>query len=187
MLKFLIEDKDVSKWKSFLLVCIMTISLFFAKFSQDADFNVLSDSWERLVLWESTLEATPDLIFGVGTGDYKIVIKDYYLTHDLVKFAGEIYNAHNQFIQILFSNGIPGLAALLILLARPLYLSTKHQYMLSVLVFFPFILHGMTEVFFGRFQGIVFFAFLHQTFIAHIYSMSLSLNKSQSSVTQQMQ
>lgn len=131
---------------------------------------VLNDSWDRLVLWESAMKANPDLIFGVGTGD-KALLNNYYTSHGLEKFAKENYNSHNQFIQILFTNGVLGLLALLILIARPIYLSIRHQDVLGTLVFFPFLIYGVTEVFLGRYQGIVFFALLHQVFISYYYSL----------------
>jgi len=129
-----------------------------------------NDYWERLVLWESALKATPDMIWGVGTGDYKNVLNEYYVSHDLSKFADSSFNSHNQFIEVLFSNGLIGVVSLLLLVGRPLYLSVRNQNVLASLTFFPFIIYGMTEVFLGRYQGVVFFALLHQSFVTYYLS-----------------
>jgi O-antigen ligase len=125
----------------------------------------LNDSWERAILWESAISANATPFFGVGTGDYKIALNDYYTKHNLEQFASESYNAHNQLIQLLFSNGVFGLLAFSIMIGRPLYLAVKKKNILAILCIFPFLIYGMTEVFLGRYQGIVFFALLHQIFI----------------------
>jgi O-antigen ligase len=101
----------------------------------------------------------------VGTGDYKDVLNQFYRDHNMPAYADLSYNAHNQFIQVFFSNGLLGLTCVVLLLARPFYLSVKRQYLLGALIFFPFFIYGTTEVFLGRFQGLVFFALLHQLFI----------------------
>ena len=44
-------------------------------------------------------------------------------------------------------------------------LSFKNNNSFGVLVFFPFLIYGVTEVFLGRYQGVIFFALLHQVFI----------------------
>jgi O-antigen ligase len=136
--------------------------------------SAVDDSWERFALWESAMRATPSILWGAGTGDSKL-LNEYYLTHNLTQFAEGSYNAHNQFIQIFFINGILGLLAVLILIIRPLYLSVKRQNALGILVFFPFLIYSMTEVFLGRYQGVVFFALLHQCFIAYYQSEARSL------------
>ena len=170
ILRFLIGDKVPQKKITFILVLIMMGSMFLIN---SVDFenrnSLVDDSWERFALWESAIKATPSILWGTGTGDSKL-LNEYYLSHNMAQFAEGSYNAHNQFIQILFTNGIFGLLAVLILIIRPLYLSVKHQNILGVLVFFPFLIYGMTEVFLGRYQGVVFFALLHQCFIAHYQS-----------------
>jgi len=129
-----------------------------------------NDYWERFVLWESALNATPDIIFGVGTGDYKKVLYEYYVSHKLYEFADSGFNSHNQFIEIFFTNGLVGVVALIIMLGRPLYLSVRNQNILGTLTFFSFFIYGMTEVFLGRYQGVVFFALLHQSFVTYYLS-----------------
>lgn len=130
--------------------------------------KVKGDSWERLILWESALKASSNLVVGVGTGDYTKVMNDYYLTNHLPEYAKSNFNAHNQFIQILFSNGIIGLMSLMLIMIRPIFLSAKRQNIFGMLAFFPFLIYGISEVFLGRYQGIIFFILLHQIFIKYL-------------------
>jgi len=176
ILKFFSDSKSDSRQKLtaflsvFLLLAMLVINYF--------DFNIIAqgmasnnDYWERFTLWESAIEANPDFILGVGTGDYKNVLNNYFNSHDLVNYANESLNSHNQFIHSFFSNGLLGLLFLILLLSRPLYLSVRNQHVLGILVFFSFLIYGVTEVFLGRYQGVVFFAFLHQLFISHYASL----------------
>ncbi len=143
---------------------------FIASFDNEVRETILNDSWDRFALWKSAIIANPNIFLGVGTGDYKTVLNEYYQSHGLTQFAIDSFNSHNQFIQIFFSNGILGLIAVIILMGRPLYLAVKNNQPFGILVFFPFIIYGMTEVFLGRYQGIVFFALLHQFFVSQYLS-----------------
>jgi O-antigen ligase len=179
MLKFLFEEERSFVKK--MTFCISVLFLMAMLVISHFNFNAASIPaegfyWERLSLWKSAIDANPDFLFGVGTGDYKEVLNEYYLTHHLSQFARGNINTHNQFLHTNFSNGLIGLVALLILIGRPLYLSVKYQNVLGILVFFSFIIYGMTEVFLGRYQGVVFFALLHQLFIHFYYSRQSSFS-----------
>ncbi|HET6991503.1 MAG TPA: O-antigen ligase family protein, partial [Bacteroidia bacterium] len=178
-LKYVLDKKNVFRVTTFLLVAIMLATMFIFSFIYkilDSDLHKITDHWERSVLWESAIKASPNYILGVGTGDYKKVLNQFYRDHNMLAYADLSYNAHNQFIQVFFSNGLLGLICLVILLGRPFYMSIKRQYLLGALIFFPFFIYGMTEVFLGRFQGVVFFALLHQSFIV-FYEKSGSYQK----------
>ncbi len=179
ILKFLSEeDRKKIKILTFSIVCCLLVGLFAANWASGNKSleNSGSDAWERSVLWESGIRATPDVIWGVGTGDYKQVLNAYYRAHNLPGFAVSNYNSHNQFIQIFFSNGLIGFLSVFLLLARPLYLSVRNQNAFGILTFFPFFIYGMTEVFLGRYQGVVFFALLHQTFVIYYHSRKPSFS-----------
>jgi len=149
----------------------MVIFIFSATFYEKVNRTlILNDSWDRYGLWKSAISANQNVLFGVGTGDYKVVLNEYFRSHNMEKYAVDNLNSHNQFIQTYLSNGLLGLISIIFLLGRPLYLSFVRGYTLGILVFFPFILYGMTEVFLGRYQGVVFFAFLHQVFISYLDS-----------------
>ena len=126
------------------------------------------DSWERLILWKSAMKATSNIFIGVGTGDHTNVMNEYYRAHDLSKFAETNFNAHNEFIEILFSNGLLGLFSLILMMMRPIYLCVRRQNVFGMLTFFPFLIYGISEVFLGRYQGIIFFVLLHQIFMKYL-------------------
>lgn len=165
ILKFLIEEKTIRRKIAIGLVILMLCCIFLISVVEKelllGDFN---DAWERAILWESAISAIPNLLLGVGTGDYKIALNDYYINHGLTQFATEGYNSHNQVIQILFSNGVLGVLSFGLMIVRPLYLAIQSKNILTILCFFPFLVYGVTEAFLGRYQGIVFFALLHQVF-----------------------
>jgi O-antigen ligase len=171
ILKFLTESKTKNRRVVVVSVAVMLICMFFVTSVEKANrLSELNDSWERAALWKSAIAANSNIFFGVGTGDYKIALNEYYRTHDMASYALENYNAHNQFIQFLFSNGLLGLLSLLIMIGRPLYLGVKRNNVLSILCIFPFLIYGITEVFLGRYQGVVFFSLLHQIFLAEMNS-----------------
>jgi O-antigen ligase len=123
-------------------------------------------------LWKSALSANDHPILGVGTGDDKEVLNNYFIAHDMARYASENLNAHNQFIQTYLSNGLLGLVSLVLLIGQPLYMGFRRDHSLTILVVFPFIIYGMTEVFLGRYQGVVFFALMHQLFVSHLVTQS---------------
>lgn len=175
ILKYILEERSESKTISFVLVTLLLIGLFWLNNVDYLKGELMSnnDYWERTALWKAAINANPNPFLGVGTGDHKSVLNEYYKVHGMNEFITDSYNSHNQFIQLYFSNGILGLLSLVILIGRPLYLSTIDQNVLGVLLIFPFIIYGVTEVFLGRYQGVVFFALLHQMFISQHYSNRL--------------
>ncbi|MBL7848580.1 MAG: O-antigen ligase family protein [Cyclobacteriaceae bacterium] len=167
MLKYLLEAKSRIQTVTFVLVCLMVAGMFTFNELRHIDptgFS-LDDSWERLDLWEAALQACANPLLGVGTGDGEAVLNAYYAGHGMAQYASSNLNPHNQFISVYLSNGLLGLISFLLLLFRPLYLSVKRSNALGALIFFPFIIYGMTEVFLGRYQGVIFFALLRQSFI----------------------
>ena len=172
ILKFFTEEKSNEKIRFIMFIALMLCCMFLIIIVEKDNrvLIILNDSWERAVLWESAVAAVPNPLLGVGTGDYKIALNDYYTTNNLSQFASESYNAHNQLLQLLFSNGILGVIAFCIMLGRPLYRAFMNRNILAVLCLFPFLIYGMTEVFLGRYQGVVFFALLHQLFSSEMNS-----------------
>lgn len=184
ILKFFTEEKSEEKMRFIMLIALMLCCMFLITIVEKDNrvLIILNDSWERAVLWESAVAAVPNPLLGVGTGDYKIALNDYYTTHNLSQFALESYNAHNQLLQLLFSNGVLGVIAFCIMLGRPLYRAFKIRNVLAILCLFPFLIYGMTEVFLGRYQGVVFFALLHQ-----LFSVEMNPETHQIQTTKQIQ
>jgi O-antigen ligase len=174
ILKFLTDEKDIQRSSVVGSIILMLVCMFLVSIAErDYKYLELNDSWERATLWKSAVSANSNILLGVGTGDYKIALNQYYTAHNLALFAKESYNAHNQFLQLLFSNGLLGLASLLVMLGRPLYLGIKSNNVLAILCIFPFMIYGITEVFLGRYQGVVFFALIHQIFMVEMNSQNI--------------
>ncbi len=175
VLKFFLGERTRKDTALFFVVLAMMTCIFFYTFQirTRPEFDAVRDQndyWERSVLWESALKANADILFGVGTGDYNLVLNAYYRDHELGSFAERNTNAHNQYLQSYFMNGILGLLGLLLVLARPLYLYARRGSPLGILMIFPFVVYGVTEVFLGRYQGVVLFAVLHQWITSRYYS-----------------
>jgi len=180
ILKFMLDEKKNRRISMLFLVTLMIAGMFaFNEFNRGSSATLRNDSWERFVLWESAIKANPNVLFGVGTGDYRSVLNTYYDSHDLRDYASVNLNSHNQFIYTYFANGLLGLFCLIVLLGRPIYLSVRNGSTLGALIFFPFIIYGVTEVFFGRYQGVVLFALMQQAFYAYYlsYKPSFSLKR----------
>jgi len=69
----------------------------------------------RLHIWKHATSLVHEKpILGHGTGDVKDVLIDKYREHNLTSALEHRYNAHNQFFQILISNGLIGLSLFLL-------------------------------------------------------------------------
>lgn len=167
ILKYLLGDKaNLNKTSIGLVVFMLVAILYINSGAQSERDQMLNDSWDRFELWRSGIFANSNFLLGVGTGDYKLVLNDYFRRNGQEFYAQESLNSHNQFIQIFFSNGFLGLIAISLLILRPLYLAFRNNDQMGILMIFPFLIYGMTEVFLGRYQGVVFFALLHQVFVS---------------------
>lgn len=173
LLRFLLDRNVREHLPAFVVVITLVAGMFLFNELRNRDPSgfVMDDGWERLVLWEAALQASPVTMFGVGTGDYQAHLNDYYRTHGMQAFAETNFNAHNQFIATYVAHGLVGLFVLLLMLIRPLVLAVQSGNALGSLIFFPFLIYGMTEVFLGRYQGVVFFALMSQCFVAYHYGL----------------
>ena len=177
ILKFFLADRSNNRMLIIGIIILMMAVMFFVSSTEQSTRTAnLNDAWDRFGLWQAAIDANPHILFGVGTGDSKITLNEYFRSHNLNEYATDSLNAHNQFIQIFLTNGLLGFFALIFMLTRPLYLSFRNGNPLGILVFFPFLIYGMTEVFLGRYQGVVFFSFLHLSFVAYYASSKPSFS-----------
>lgn len=172
ILKYLLGGKANLNKISIGLVGFMLVTILYVNSGAPSERDhLLSDSWDRFELWQSGIFANSNFLLGVGTGDYKLVLNEYFRKNGQELYAQESLNSHNQFIQIFFSNGFLGLIAISLLILRPLYMAFRNNDQMGILMIFPFLIYGMTEVFLGRYQGVVFFALLHQVLVLfYLYS-----------------
>lgn len=115
----------------------------------------------RLHLWPIALQVIQEHPWGVGTGDIKDVLSEYYSRNNFTYGVSKNYNPHNQFLHtgvILGYGGILTLAAFLLL---PLYIAWKKRNWLYLLFILATLLNGMTESILERQAGVLFFSFFH--------------------------
>lgn len=112
----------------------------------------------RLLIWKSAVNVIKVHPFlGVGTGDASEELKREYASHNYPEGYYADMNAHNQFLEILLENGIPGLVLFLLIIGYIVHISlTDKNYILQVftigmVIFFIF------ESMLNRMSGIMFF------------------------------
>lgn len=174
LLKYVTEEITTRKTVVVSLIMSMTVILLLVSIGDNNYKMRFTDSWERFALWRAGIDSNTNFLFGVGTGDYKMILNQYLKSSGLSTFATNEYNAHNQYIHTYLSHGIIGLIVLGLIIVRPVYLSYKVRSAYGILMLFPFIVYGVSEVFLGRYQGVVFFALLHQLFISNYFNLSPS-------------
>ena len=126
----------------------------------------------RLIIWEAAWDAAKDnLPWGVGTGDGNQVVMEQYHANGYWLNRNHPYNAHNQFLFALLTNGIPGLIILLLYFYTPLGLSIKHKDIFLLSLFFIMTLNNMVECMFDRRAGVDFFAVMIPLFMLRIHSI----------------
>jgi len=141
--------------------------LFTTVFSESEELN--STSSIRTEIWKTSVKILVQHPFGVGTGDVKDVLVEYYMNSGLDYAAEKELNAHNQFLQIALATGILGLLVLLLMIFYPLYYAIKNTYIIYIVFLGLIIINFLTEAMLETLAGVVFFAFfntmLYTTFV----------------------
>ncbi|MDF1674897.1 MAG: O-antigen ligase family protein [Vicingaceae bacterium] len=141
--------------------------LFTTVFSESEELN--STSSIRTEIWKTSVKILVQHPFGVGTGDVKDVLVEYYMNSGLDYAAEKELNAHNQFLQIALATGILGLLVLLLMIFYPLYYAIKNKHIIYIVFLGLIIINFLTEAMLETLAGVVFFAFfntmLYTTFV----------------------
>ena len=113
----------------------------------------------RVIIWEAAWDgAIENLPWGVGTGDGNDVIVEKYHENGHWKRSNHPYNAHNQFLFALLTNGIPGIIILLLYFYAPLGLAIKYRDIWLLSLFLLMTCNCLVECMFDRRAGVDFFA-----------------------------
>ena len=162
--------RKTSRWKnmvSIMIVVLASCALFIA-IVPDNRFTEGTLSFEskdgrdpdsRLIIWQAAWDsAVENLPWGVGTGDGDKIIMDKYHENGQWASKNHLYNAHNQFLSALLTNGIPGLILVLLYFYAPLGLAVKHRDIFLLTIFLLMFLNCLVECMFDRRAGVDFFA-----------------------------
>ena len=161
-----------SRWKSFIGIIFLIFSLFtilillaptnrftesYLSFEHESDNDKKTDT--RLIIWQAAWDsAVENLPWGVGTGDGDKVIMDKYHENGHWASRNHPFNAHNQFLSALLTNGILGLFIVLLYFYAPLGLAIKHRDIFLLTIFLLMFLNCLVECMFDRRAGVDFFA-----------------------------
>lgn len=122
-----------------------------------------NDISARVALWESNIEALNGAkwVYGNGTSSSDELRKDIYKKNSLKKAFEDNYNAHNQFIEVLFTSGIIGLIIFVVHCLAVLRLAVKTRgTKVNVVIYLGILLYFFTESVLQRTAGIVLYAFI---------------------------
>lgn len=115
----------------------------------------------RLIIWQAAWDgAVENLPWGVGTGDGNDVVMEKYHENGFWQSRNHPYNAHNQFLFALLTNGIPGLIILLLFFYSPLGMAIKYRDILLLSLFLLMTCNCLVECMFDRRAGVDFFAIM---------------------------
>jgi len=168
--------KRKTEWKWMLLVFVVIVALFTwlmttdimpknrftaTKYKLENDKSDETHSDRRLILWQAGWQAAVEnLPFGTGTGDVFQAIREKYQQNGYLQNFKHNYNAHNQYLQALITNGIPGLILLLLYFFTPLGESIRHKDIMLLSIFILLALNSCVECVFDRRFGVDFFAIM---------------------------
>jgi len=133
-------------------------------FSYDMKIVPPDQGWNsinlRLAKWDVAIQAIKDhWITGVGTGDLKSTLDEYYLGNGFEFAYLEHFNTHNQFLQTFLTIGILGFLVLISLFIFGIYTSLKNRDLVLFIFLILFGLFSISESTLATNKGIVAFSF----------------------------
>jgi O-antigen ligase len=138
-----------------------------ALYARGETFSSLGD---RFVMWKAALDMfLSNPLMGVGTGDYMATMREYVAAGAVPERILGYNQPHNMYLFALATNGLLGLAALLFLFSRVLFLSLPFRDIqpgqmqfrfLAAAVAVHYLVAGMTDSLFNIFLLRYTFAFL---------------------------
>lgn len=152
-----------------LVVVLVLLSIKFdylgSKFTTivDTQGNVTLDRYPRWIAILSEFEQRQSWIFGVGTGDRQALYDIAYSKGGFQIALENRYNAHNQYLEFLISNGILGVVVYILALVvfiRKTGLKGEASTFLIIIALF-----SISETIFGLSKGVFIFAFFYSFFI----------------------
>ena len=130
----------------------------------------------RVLIWETTIDIIKEnYAIGVGTGDIKDELLKKYQERNMTGAIENKLNVHNQFLETILGQGLPGITLLFLLFFLSLINSFKNKNWL----FFTFILlvgfNFLFESMLNTQAGVVFFGFFFYYFASNINTKSADI------------
>lgn len=171
-----------TRWKPIVGVLILVFTLFSVLISKsptnrftEHDISIQEKDDEttdpRLIIWQAAWDgAVENLPWGVGTGDGNDMVVEKYHKNGFWADRDHSYNAHNQLLFAMLTNGILGLILTVIYFLVPLCTAIKHHDMMLFSIFLLLSLNCLVECMFDRRAGVDFFAIMIPLFIVKAHS-----------------
>lgn len=139
------------------------------------DPSAVESNRARMLVWQADYALVSRHPWtGVGTGDAKDSLVAEYRTRQMTGALHEELNAHSQLFQTAIVLGIPGLAALLLLIFFPAASAMRNQFGFAVLFALLFFLNILPESMLERQDGTLFFGFFYSLILFAIDRRCLS-------------
>ncbi|QAA82192.1 hypothetical protein EI546_10860 [Aequorivita sp. H23M31] len=129
----------------------------------DTQGNVTLDRYPRWIAILSEFSDRENWIFGVGTGDRQALYDVTYSKGGFQIALDNEYNAHNQYLEFLVSNGILGVLVYILVLATFIRKTRLRGEALSFFVIIA--LFSFSETIFGLAKGVFIFAFFYSFYV----------------------
>ncbi|MBF8964588.1 O-antigen ligase family protein [Pontibacter sp. FD36] len=144
----------------FSLTAYNTIPYLFAKMSSSAGHS------ERQILWTTALSVIKENpVWGVTTGERTKILQNKYEEINFESGIENNLNAHNQYLDIAVSLGIPGLVVLILCYSAIIQYASSHHNGLLLMFILIFSLCSVTESLLHRQFGVVLFSFFCAIFV----------------------
>lgn len=126
----------------------------------------------RWIIWQAAWDgAVENLPWGVGTGDGNDVVVEKYHENGHWLKRNHPYNAHNQLLFSLLTNGILGLILTILYFITPLCTGIKHRDFMLISIFILLFSNCMFECMFDRRAGVDFFAIMIPLFMLKAHAL----------------
>ncbi|PHR13742.1 MAG: hypothetical protein COA40_04155 [Aequorivita sp.] len=170
----------------YLIGLIATLAILSIKFDYlgskfsaivDSQGNITLDRYPRWIAILSEFNARGNYIFGIGTGDAQALYDLAYSKGGFDIALNNHYNAHNQYLEFLVSNGILGLfvyITVLLIFLRKTGLEGEALSFFVIIALFSF-----SESIFGLSKGVFIFAFFYSLFIVWYSKKAQKINQNE--------
>ena len=196
-----VSKKQVALLMSGILLFILTMTVLFPKVLKRFNsitnleykydnpnpinhFNgeIKDENWNglntRLAIWNCAIEEIKEKpIFGHGLGDVQQSLMKNYEEKNFILARERNHNTHNQYLDILMSNGIAGLIVFFTFLIFLSLKAIKQKNWLLLGIVFTFALACLTENILSRNQGVLFISFMISINMINIKKTNEIFNK----------